>query len=96
MHETQTTTDAAKALAVPTIRQILAKRRNAIQHAKPLILATLNTDLARAVRASIALGLTDESIETAATRTDDSRVLSAIMIRERTEYDGAREAMRGS
>ena len=83
MQESKTITDAARALAVPTIRQILAKRRNAVCHSKPLILATLNADLARAVRAAIVLGLTDEAIEQAATHDWDVRLLTAILIRER-------------
>ncbi len=78
-----TTTEAARALAVPTIRTILRKRRNAIRHSKPLILAACNADLHRAIRAALMLGLSPDTLSHGTTQhPDDSRVLAAVVTRE--------------
>ncbi len=77
------TIEAARTLAVPTVRTILRKRRNAIRGQKAVLLAELNADLERAVSAALALGLKPSVlISTAHLAPDDSRVLSAVVIRE--------------
>ena len=77
------TIEAARQLAVPTIRAILRKRRNAIRNRKPVILAELNVDLGRAVSAALALGLDGAVLAAKTTQhPDDSRVLLAVIVRE--------------
>ncbi|MEE8518692.1 MAG: hypothetical protein V3S98_06170 [Dehalococcoidia bacterium] len=80
---TPNTLEAARSLAIPTIRSILRKRRNAIKRRKPFILAVCNADLHRAIRAALMLGLSAESLSRGTTQhTDDSRVLVAVVTRE--------------
>ena len=83
MTERENSREAARDLAVPSIRAILAKRRNAVHHSKPLVLAHLNTDLVRVIRAALILGLSDGMIAGAAVHPDDYRVLDAVIMRER-------------
>lgn len=80
------TIEAARELAVPTIRSILRKRRNAIRHRKPDVLAELNADLGAVVSAALALGV-DGGVLVAKTtqHPDDTRVLEAVVIRESLE-----------
>ena len=77
------TFEAARKLAVPTIRSILRKRRNAIRGRKASLLVELNADLGFAVSAALSLGMDGATLAADTTQhPDDSRVLMAIIIRE--------------
>lgn len=76
------TIERARTLAIPTIRAILRKRRNAAKHSKIKLLVDLNYDLDLTVQAALGLGLDGATLVACTTQhPDDSRVLAAMVVR---------------
>lgn len=77
----QTLLDHARILALPTIRRILAKRRNAASKANYALLAELTTDLLRATRAAIGLKVPHGSLRYASPLETDVSTMTAVLTR---------------
>lgn len=73
--------DHARTLALPTIRRILSKRRNAANHRKLDLLRELTGDLLRATRASLALGIAQEQLARASSHDDDRETMVSVLAR---------------